>query len=834
MKTIRYLNTPKATPFLLAAAMSVLSACGGGGADAPPDNVTADTNRFMNTLPTWDEFAPRQRPAENEGAEQIDASTPPTVEDIVDPDSNTTKVCTTEKVSFYDTPDEYVMFSPPRDILYPGAFIQGKSLRDGNNPGQLLPLIINQRSAVNVSIPACAIPNNFRRVQPTQANIESAISDILFEASGLGVDCVNPNGSIRVDTYRNEQQRALKAGMSGRYLGFSASASGSYSKTKIQNSVAMIFRESLYTVQIEAPQTPGQWFSQDFTADQLQRQIDLGRMGKDNVPTYVAQVVYGRIMMSTMTSSFSEADMKAALEFKYNNPVAGVQGKAATKSKTIREASNMTLAYLGGDAQATADMLRSQDWTQYFSQPATADDAVPISFVLKSTADNSPAVVQELTEYDRVTCYDKLADDATFELKDEQLFDAGFSDTGSVVAIGDIDGKNGDDLIWASTSARGEMAVAFANGDGTFAPPVNTENSAINGITGEFYLLISDVNADGSDDIVINILGPNNGENTVFVSFYQPDGATGFVHSSGQVMAQSRGWHTYQPRIGQMDGKRGGDLLWNNALNSTSINRSYIGHAVDTTLAGFDLAHDPLFKLTPAMNHSGNTSGIEYIHVADFNGDGRDDVMWQNIDLSGNRYYIGLGTETGLALGSGAKAPYFRDFGGHWSTYVSLPGDANGDGRADLIEPRQRSPFSQFGIYFGQGSDNQSRVIDAHSFEFHNDPTDDVAIRDLIGQPTPVEPEMYLADVNADGSQDLLIIDKGHSDNLTNIIGVGLSIPGGSQFSFNRATQELTPKEDWSQYRVLIGDINGDLRDDVLWVRNGATHSVYAGIARSK
>jgi hypothetical protein len=823
--------------YLLATTLTILSACGGSGDDTDPAPA-ADTDGFMNTLPSWSEFAPRQRPAENEGAEITDTSQSPLVEDIVDPDSNKTKVCTTEKISFYDTPDEYVMFTPPTDILYPGAMVQGKSLRDGSNAGELLPLIISQRNPVNVSIPACAIGNNFRQAQPTQSAVESAIAEILFEAQGLGVDCVNPQGTMKVETYRNEQQRALKAGMSGRYMGFSASASGSYSKSQTQNSVAMIFRETLYTVQIEAPQTPGKWFSDDFSADELQQQIDLGRMSKDNVPVYVATVTYGRILMSTMTSSASEKEMKAALQFKYNNPVGGVDVEAEKESQSIRQASTMTLAYTGGNAVATTAMLRSQDWSDYFSVHATAQDAVPISYVMKNISDNSTATVQELTEYDRVTCYDKLADDATFELKEKQTFNAGFSTTGSLVAVGDIDGKNGDDLIWASTTSRGELAIALANGDGSFDALIHTENPALNGISGDLYLRMLDVDNDGRDDIVLGILGPLAGsENHIFTSFYKGDASTAaFIHNNGQILHRGGGWKKFFPQVGQMDGKRGQDLIFNNRKYASSINRSYIAHAVDTTVEAFDLASDDLFVMTQPLDRKGDVRHFDFTHIADFNGDGRDDIMWQNID-SGNQYYFAYGTETGLDLGATNpdKAPYYQDYGGDWRVYTALAGDANGDGRADLVEPRQKVVFDNFGIYFGQGSDTGKSIIGSHLFELHNKESDGLAIRDLLSKDTlPIIPDMHLADVNGDGSQDLIINDLGRRNSLEGYIGVGLSIPGGAGFTFNRATQALPTGEDWVQYRLLVGDFNGDLNDDVVWIKSGSTHSVFVGIARSE
>jgi hypothetical protein len=813
---------------------------GGGGSDGGGDDTAgsgADVDQFMSSLKTWDEFAPPAFDEEDEGVERVDPDVDPVVEDVTDPNNNL-KVCTTERVDFFETPEEYVMFTPPTNILYPGAMVVGKSLRDGATAGDILPINVQERTEVEVSIADCAIPNNSRRVPPTLAAVNSAVAEILFEAETLGADCVSPRGSLRVETYRNEEQRALKAGFSGRYFGFSGSASGSYSKDRIENSVAAVFRESLYSVDISAPQTPRGWFTEDFTSEKLQEQIDQDTMGEGNVPAYVARVTYGRIMTATLTSSFSEEDMRAAMEFKYANPTSEVSGDAAARSQTVREQSRYTLSYLGGSAEATAAMLRSNDWTQYFGVPATAGDAVPISFELRSVSDNRSAVVQELTSYDRTTCFDRVGDDATFTFAAEQTFVPSFSSPGQRVAVGDIDGENGDDIVWAASSvtSRGEFVVALSNGDGTFQALELGEHAAANGQSGDFDLLLTDVDADGRDDILLNVrrTGGAGNANLVYVAFLKE---AGFVYSAPQVLSTAGDWDSYAVYRANADGARGGDLLFNNTPRSTTTNSTYLAFAADTTASGFDLETDQLFTLSPALNHpAGNFSGYEYTHVADFNGDGIDDVIWQNIDADGNSYYAALGTGSRLDF-----RPFHR-FGSTWASYEVLVGDADADGTADLVEPRVRSRWSSFGIYIGEGSGvavgGSGDVIDPHTFKLRNRDPEDVAIRDLF--PTDVgadgltidPPDFHLADVNGDGTKDLIINDKGKRSALTNVVAVGLGLPGGSEYTFTRVSQSLAPAIDWSTYSLVVGDFNGDDREDVAWISSAAVNSVYAGLSR--
>ena len=827
----------------------LLAACGGSTSEDPttPEPGTS-IEALVETMPVWEEYAPKTQDEELEGTEIVDDTRPADIEEIVDSDG-LVRVCTTEKVSFYNTPEDYVMFTPPTDVLYPGALIQGRSLREGE---PLLPLNIAQRTPVVVSIDACKIEKNFEEAeQPTLAAINSAVGAILSRAQREGQDCVVPAGIQKIETYRNEEQRALRAGISGRYLNFEGSASGEYAKKKSESSVAALFQESLYTVNIQAPQTPSGWFSRDFTPELLQEQIDRGTIGRDNIPVYVAQVTYGRMFMATMTSESSEEELRLAMEFKFSNPAASAEIDAQDEWKEVRQQSKVTIAYLGGPAEATAGMLRSNDWSAYFGTPATAASARPISFVLKSIVDDAPAVVQELTEYDRVTCFSKVADDATFDFLPKQEFSPGFvSDTAvsQVVRVADVNGDGADDLIWAAASpvaARGQFRVALAKGDGTFEPLVNGNHTGAAGLNGRFHLLAADVDDDGNEDIIINVLGSAAGENNLFVAFYK-DGD--FIYSRTQNMGGGAGWNTFQPWAAQMDGQRGHDIVWNNVCNNPdpnvcnknapgATNRTYIAHAGPTD--GIDLETADLFNRTSPIDHpQRNFEAYNATHVADFDGDGLDDIMWQRIDVDLNEYYIGFGTPTGLATGTGV--PYFKNFGGSWSRYASLVGDANGDGYADLIEPRQTAVFADFGVYFGQGSDRRGDIIDPHTYTAAS-LQNDVAIRELVQtgsdqDANAIGPDMHLADVDGNGSQDLIVNDLGKADGLVNRVGVGLSVPGASGFRFARVAQTLDDRTDWSQYRMLVADVaQPDVRrDDLLWISNGSTNVVYVGIARGR
>lgn len=841
----------------LLAAVAGLAACGGGGGgDSPPPAQqqqpppTAGAPALLAASPAWSAFAPDKIDKSEEGIEREDPAETPTIEDftVVGDDGPKMLTCTTRSVDFYKTPAEYAMFAPPTTVLYPGALVQGKSLRDGGSANDIKPLNVPERNPVTISIPACLTNDATRTVPATLDAVNQARSSIVASAIAQNATCVSPRGSLQTESYRNDVHKALAVGISGRYFGFTAAADTRLAKNKTDNALSVTFREQMYTVQYTAPR-PENVFTPEFTAARYQQLVNNGEVGPDNPPVYVSEVTYGRIMNFSMVSSASETEMDAAVRAAYG--VAGapgsVKGKISTEYEELLETSSYSVAYVGGSTAATSAMMKNLSWGDYFSAPVTAADAVPISFTLRNLKDDSVALVQELTSYDLTTCVEKMADNATFTFLPEQSFAPGFLVPGTVLArFGDVDGGNGDDLVLATTGAggRGRFRVALSNGDGTFAAAIAGEHPGLVLETGEFQLELGDVDGDGRDDLIFNAR-ENNVGNFVYVAFYKDNaggGSPGFVYSAEQNMGGPGAWHAYPMRVAQMDGVRGIDLVWNNTPISTQTNTTYIAHSVNTAAPGIGLTTSPLFVRTGSLNHFiTNFSDYDYTHIADFDGDGRADIVWQDIDADGNAYYIARGTATGLNLGgTQTNNQNRRNFGGSWGVYSALAGDVTGGGKTDLVQPRARCPFNQdngsactFGIYLTQGSSSSDKAFtDAHVFQSRNLATD-AAIADLIGRAlVHVEPEFLLGDVDGDGRQDLIINDKSKSSALVNKIGVGLGTANG-EFSFARAAQDIGVSRNWSNHQTIVADVDGDGRDDVVWVNPGSTTSVYVGTARA-
>jgi len=139
---------------------------------------------YLQTLPKWAQFSPalpdevpnpKPGTAPEKTTERIDKLLPGGVNE------SQQDACLTTTFSMKSTPEKIVMFSPDRELLWPGALIQGKSHRDG--VGSLLGLPIRERTPIKVSIPSLATADNFRLVSnPEQAEVNHAIGQMIDTA----------------------------------------------------------------------------------------------------------------------------------------------------------------------------------------------------------------------------------------------------------------------------------------------------------------------------------------------------------------------------------------------------------------------------------------------------------------------------------------------------------------------------------------------------------------------------------------------------------------------------------------------------------------------------
>lgn len=791
----------------------LFSSCKDNGTSAEEPVNTEDVSRYIEELPAWNEFSPpgQVQPAtpageaEDEDDVVMDVEIPNDDGDL-ELFEDVTYSCQSQPYTLSDNPREIAMYSPDRDIVYAGGLIQGKSHRDGL--GSLLGLPISERAPINVSIPGLANDDNFRTVEnPNQASVDQAIGSMISGATASGLS--TPSSiNFEMETYHSESQSALEMGLSGRYLGFEGSASGSIDKQRSETTVTAQFYQKMYEVVVEAPQTAGEWFSEEFTEARLQQQISQGRIGPDNLPVYVANVVYGRMMMFSMTSTASEDDIRATMNAAYESIGAGAEVDLSAKQNTILQESKIQITSIGGDDEATLRMIRSGDWSEYFTDNAPLSSASPLSYTFRNLEDGSTASVTETTEYNIRTCTAKQATPGTFNFMDAQNLGLPIPAPVKVV-MGDVDGDGNQDMIYNHlSSSSNQTVVAFSNGDGTFTMDSPTSHSATPPYPwSEYEVRTGDFNDNGITDIVWN---RTNSSNTTYVSLSNGDGT---FEDMPQTQTGDTGWNSlYRFEVGNVDGKDGDDLIWNRHFD---INRTYLGLSNGDGTFG----EDNFIRATPGIDntdHGSSSSWSQTNHrfsVGDITGNGRDDLIWYRHKQVEHHVWVARARGTHPADMFDPLYRFTRD-GGNWSNYEEpLLGNITGNAGADLVwvVPTRATPRVHKDL--STGSNQLLTAADYQDLDDIAEGADDYILR--------------LLDVNGDGRKDLLMNRMGTVNR--SIIGLGRS---NGNFDYSRVSQDHPTGDQWTQFEILVGDINGDSREDVIYVNADATNSVYVGLSR--
>lgn len=350
--------------------------------DDEPDPGPA-INDYFDILPSWDIFSPF------EPDEDI------VLEPVQEFSCNNLIVKSTTPCSITRTPEDIVTYDPNSEILYLGSLIQGKGYLGGLGSMESLP--IYQRAPLPITI-SFQMSNNSRLIEnPNLITVKQGIAELVEAAQDAG----HISGSsifFNQTTSHSFRQTALALGLSADYMAAHVETSLQWQGTTETTTVSAYFVQKMFTVSMGIPQRPSDLFSEEFTEEILNEQVRMGRIGPDNLPVYLSNIVYGRMMTLTMTSTFSETEMKAALSASYG----AIEGEISAEHLETLQNSTIKLVTIGGDAQTALDFLRTGQLGEFFKNDAPLTTAVPISYTLRSLVDNSIAKVSKTVEYDMV------------------------------------------------------------------------------------------------------------------------------------------------------------------------------------------------------------------------------------------------------------------------------------------------------------------------------------------------------------------------------------------------------------------------------------------------
>ncbi|MEJ2677815.1 MAG: FG-GAP-like repeat-containing protein [Gemmatimonadota bacterium] len=797
---------------VLAALVLLLVHCSKNSPTSPDTGTSggcSSVSDLSTCLPSWQEYSPKQASEAPTPTGQTSSKDETGPLERIDSTGalvsvgNVTFVCTDSTFNFVDNPEKALSFNIDETKIWPGALIQGKTHRDGTKIGDLQELPIRERAPLTVTLSFNNNDNTRTVDNPEQGSVHQALGDMIGNAQADSLATAN-NITFKEDTYSSEKQAAAAFGVSGRYLGFEASAKGSLSSSVSTSTVVATFQQQMYIAGVTQPSTPADFFSDAFTADKLKQQEDLHRIGPDNPPLYVSRIGYGRMMVFSMSAKASATDVEGALNAAYKGIAGGAAVHLSAKDSAILSTSEFRISQVGGDQSSALRAIQTGQLADYFTDTAPLTSAAPLWFELK-TLTGETAEVSEPGTYTQTTCVPKLP--GTFDYQKEQVLSIPFTaGTQRQTLEADVNGDHMQDLVFdelQTAPALNIVHVALANGDGTYtlAPPDSSPYNPAEGWE-NYKMLSADVDGDGRADLVWNTLGDSN---VVYIAMSNGDGTFDW---RGREVHTNVGWGNYTVTTGDLNGDGKTDLLWTNAGGGDpNVLRSYFGLAqADTTFSMID----------NHVDKSGNYGGYNPAITANFDNRNGDDFSVSAIGTTYNNTYVGLFMPASDSTGTLSFPAYFGESGGGWGAYVALAGDVDGTNGADMVFAATKAPLNTFGrIYVALNNGNGT---------FTNAGYQNTALR-------AGPEEAYLADFNNDGRDDIL---KNFRSDTTNQVLVGFGTSTG-KFAFPAGIQyaPTTPSVGWLPYdKVFVGDVNGDGKADIVWTNPSSDAHIYVALAK--
>lgn len=323
---------------------------------------------------------------------------------------------------------DFVAFQPNSATLWPGNVVRGDDAQNG-----ILSPIGLSRAPMTFSVSLESLDGSpvGHMEEPKLSSFRDERNRILDQGTSGPVPAQLTYDIVDV---HSESQVAVSVGGSVDWFSGGLSSMFDFENKQESTKILVDFTQAYYTIDVDAPGLPSDFFTDDVTIDDLENFA-----GEGDPPMYVQSITYGRRVLFAVESSYSEQDVRFAFDASFNAFVVGGGVQIETQHLEILSQSHMSAMVLGG---AGADAVKTvsgfgglleylEDGAEYSKDSPGAAIAYKLAYL-----DSSGVTLALATDYAERQCYDSHVD-VTGELgKLEYL---GGNDNGGVEVFGHVE-----------------------------------------------------------------------------------------------------------------------------------------------------------------------------------------------------------------------------------------------------------------------------------------------------------------------------------------------------------------------------------------------------------
>ena len=298
--------------------------------------------------------------------------------------------------------DKFVALQPNSATLWPGSIVRGADAAHG-----LLTPVGAPLAPVTFSISLENIAGSPKATldEPSLSAFREARNEML----AAGVTGATPAAlDFEVMQVNSESQVSAAVGAGVDWPGSGdLSASFNFDSTTKKTKILVNFTQAYYTVDIDTPSAPADFFEDGTTVDQIDDYVSA-----DSPPLYVQSITYGRRVIFSVETERSSQEVKAALEATYAGAVSASVNVSFEHKQVLSESTIRAFVLGGSGDDATGAINGFEGLVEYIQKGGNYSKdspGAPIAYKL-AYLDNAVATLAFTTDYAERTCVKNRAD----------------------------------------------------------------------------------------------------------------------------------------------------------------------------------------------------------------------------------------------------------------------------------------------------------------------------------------------------------------------------------------------------------------------------------------